>query len=253
MNWYKFHLGDYITQTLHLGDAEDLCYRRLLDLYYLSEKPLPLDIQWLAKRTRLDLDIVESVLVEFFDKREDGYHNKRCDQEIEKYQSQVSVNKELAKRPRSRGAAHGEPLANQSLTNGSPNQEPRTKNQEPEYIDAKASKSEPTFPTCPQKQILSLYAKHLPHLSQPRTWEGNRIAVLKQRWIQASKPSAYSPKGYRTQEEGIEWWDSFFGYIANDTTLAKGFESNDRVWKPDLLWIVTAANFAKIIDGKYAK
>ena len=43
MIWYKFHLGDYITHTLHLSDAEDLAYRRLLDLYYMSEAPIPLE------------------------------------------------------------------------------------------------------------------------------------------------------------------------------------------------------------------
>ena len=109
------------------------------------------------------------------------------------------------------------------------------------------------LPTCPQREILGLYAKHLPHLAQPRVWEGNRATILKQRWIQASKPSAYSPKGYRTKEDGLEWWDAFFAYIAKDTTLAQGFESKDRTWRPDLEWIVTASNFAKIIDGKYAK
>jgi hypothetical protein len=54
-------------------------------------------------------------------------------------------------------------------------------------------------------------------------------------------------------EDGLEWWDSFFSYVANETSLAKGFESNGRVWQPDLVWIVNATNFAKIIDGKYAK
>jgi len=33
MIWHKFYLGNYITQTLHLSDAEDLEHRRLLDLY----------------------------------------------------------------------------------------------------------------------------------------------------------------------------------------------------------------------------
>jgi uncharacterized protein YdaU (DUF1376 family) len=47
--WYKFHVGDYITSTLHLSDAEDLAYRRLLDVYYLSEKPLPLEIEAVAR------------------------------------------------------------------------------------------------------------------------------------------------------------------------------------------------------------
>ena len=137
MNWYKFHLGDYITQTAHLSDAEDLCYRRLLDLYYMTEKPLQANIEWLAKRTRLDTDIVEFVVKDYFELREDGYHNNRCDEEIAKYQAQVSTNKELAKRPRTRintGPApkNGSAKSNvsesnsESETKGSPNQDPRT-------------------------------------------------------------------------------------------------------------------------------
>ena len=80
-----------------------------------------------------------------------------------------------------------------------------------------------------------------------------RQANLRQRWLQASKPSTYSPEGYQTTEDGLKWWDSFFGYIATDTSLANGYETNGRVWKPDLVWIVNQTNFAKIIDGKYAK
>ena len=56
MIWYKFHLGDYITHTLHLSDAEDLAYRRLLDLYYMSEAPIPLDTNAVSRKIRLDLD-----------------------------------------------------------------------------------------------------------------------------------------------------------------------------------------------------
>jgi hypothetical protein len=137
MNWYKFHLGDYITQTAHLSDAEDLCYRRLLDLYYMTEKPLQANIEWLAKRTRLDSDIVEFVVNEYFDLLEDGYHNRRCDEEITKYQAQVVTNKELAKRPRNRADAGEKQKSptkkkpnsesnSEALTDGSPNQEPRT-------------------------------------------------------------------------------------------------------------------------------
>mgnify|MGYP003342386746 FL=1 len=109
------------------------------------------------------------------------------------------------------------------------------------------------LPTCPQKEILALYAKHLPQLAQPRLWEGNRATILKQRWAQAAKPSPYSPDGYTTKEAGLKWWDGFFEYLANDTKLAQGFETQGRTWKPDLEWICTASNFAKIIDGKYDK
>jgi hypothetical protein len=109
------------------------------------------------------------------------------------------------------------------------------------------------LPTCPHQEILSLYKKHLPHLTQPRVWEGSRQTNLKNRWRQAAKSSNYSPEGYKTLEGGLKWWDSFFGYIANDTKLATGFQNKERTWQPDLAWIVNATNFAKIIDGKYSK
>ena len=98
MIWYKFHLGDYITHTLHLSDAEDLAYRRLLDLYYMSEAPIPLETESVARKIRLDLDITESVLGEFFEHTENGYRNHRCDVEIAKYQHQVATNRSLGKR-----------------------------------------------------------------------------------------------------------------------------------------------------------
>ncbi len=98
MIWYKFHLGDYITHTTHLSDAEDLAYRRLLDLYYMSETEIPLNTELVARKIRLDLDITESVLGEFFEKTETGYFNHRCDAEIARYNKQVENNRSLGKR-----------------------------------------------------------------------------------------------------------------------------------------------------------
>lgn len=119
---------------------------------------------------------------------------------------------------------------------------------------ANAPMAATALPPCPQQDLLNLYRKHLPNLTQPRIWDGSRAASLRQRWQQCARPSAGAfGGGYETTEKGIEFWDSFFGYIANDTTLAKGFESQGRVWRPDLEWICKPANFAKIVDGKYAK
>jgi uncharacterized protein YdaU (DUF1376 family) len=98
MIWYKFHIGDYLTHTVHLSDAEDLAYRRLLDLYYMSEKEIPLDTESVARKIRLDLDITESVLNEFFERTETGYFNNRCHVEVTKYQHQVENNRQLGKR-----------------------------------------------------------------------------------------------------------------------------------------------------------
>lgn len=118
MIWYKFHLGDYITHTTHLSDAEDLAYRRLLDLYYMSEKQIPINTESVSRKIRLDLDITESVLGEFFEKTETGYFNHRCDAEIAKYQAQVANNRQLGKRG-------GRPKKTESITEPEPKVNPK--------------------------------------------------------------------------------------------------------------------------------
>jgi len=114
--WYKFHLGDYITHTTHLSDAEDLAYRRLLDLYYMSEKPIPLNTESVSRTIRLDLDITESVLGEFFEKTENGYFNYRCDAEIARYNKQVENNRSLGKRGGRPKKTESKPIQNRKLT-----------------------------------------------------------------------------------------------------------------------------------------
>jgi uncharacterized protein YdaU (DUF1376 family) len=118
MIWYKFHLGDYITHTTHLSDAEDLAYRRLMDMYYMSEKELPLDTNLIARKIRLDLDITESVLGEFFEMTKTGYYNHRCHVEISKYQAQVENNRSLGKRG-------GRPKKTESITESKPKVNPK--------------------------------------------------------------------------------------------------------------------------------
>ena len=247
MIWYKFHIGDYISHTMHLDDAEDLAYRRLLDWYYMSEKPLPLDVALVSRRIRLDEDVVSPVLKEFFEKTKNGYINARADDEIKAYNVRVDINRKVGK------LAHKNTVKVTSTVALSPPQQNRTDTEQNITTDANASMSETAFPPCPHKELLKLYQKHLPHLTQPRLWEGSRMTTMKSRWVQASRPSEYSPKGYNSLPEGLAWWNSFFGYIAGDTILPKGFESNGRTWKTDLVWIINPTNFAKIIDGKYSK
>jgi uncharacterized protein YdaU (DUF1376 family) len=95
-----------------------LAYRRLLDLYYMSEKPIPLNTESVSRKIRLDLDITESVLGEFFEKTETGYFNHRCDAEIAKYQAQVANNRQLGKRG-------GRPKKTESVTEPEPKVNPK--------------------------------------------------------------------------------------------------------------------------------
>ena len=256
MHYYKFNIADYRKDTGHLSTIEHGIYRQLIDWYYLDEQPIPEETQVVIRRLRLGIEEVkflQNVLADFFVLSKTGYKHKRIEVEIKDYQEQVEKNK-------NNGKLGGRPKKTQSVISGlldesqnNPNQEPLTTNHKPIDKDTKVSLSAEGLPTCPHQDILLLYKKHLPHLTQPRVWEGNRQVVLKQRWIQAAKPSNYSPEGYKTKEDGLKWWDSFFGYIANDSSLSNGFKNKDRTWLPDLEWITNATNFAKIIDGKYAK
>lgn len=86
MNYYKFHIGDYAVHTAHLDLIEDLAYRRLIDLYYLSEAPIPESVPDTARRIRMrgHEAEVQAVLVEFFELCADGWRHSRCDEALAK-------------------------------------------------------------------------------------------------------------------------------------------------------------------------
>ena len=87
MNYYPFHIGDYLSATRHLSWAEDMAYRRLLDTYYTSEKPLPVDLRSVCRLVLATTDeqrqAVEVVLQEFFTLTDVGWVNSRADTEID--------------------------------------------------------------------------------------------------------------------------------------------------------------------------
>ena len=129
MNFYPFHIGDYASHTRHLSLMEDLAYRRLLDLYYTTERALNGSSTDVARRIGMlaEQAAVEYVLKEFFEPLEDGsgYQNKRCDEEIAKF----TAKKVQASQA---GKASAERRFNARSTDVQPtkNQEPRTNNQE---------------------------------------------------------------------------------------------------------------------------
>lgn len=85
MHYYNFNIGDYLKHTLHLTLEEDLAYRRLLDMYYDTEAPIPNNIPLVSRRLRMGFEVVESVLNEFFEASEEGFRNYRADGEIAEY------------------------------------------------------------------------------------------------------------------------------------------------------------------------
>ena len=251
MHYYKKNIGDYAKKAGRLTMLQHGSYTLLLDACYDREKFPTLDeaIEWTWASTTEEVEAVTFVLKKFFVLEDGVYVQNRIREELENFHINSETNKRIAIE---REAKRKDKNTNreQSVNEPSPNHKPITNNH---IKESKDSLSSAKLPTCPHQEILELYKKHLPQLAQPRVWDGVRQTNLRQRWLQAAKPSVFSPQGYSTQAEGMAWWDSFFSYIANDTKLAQGFETKDRTWRPDLVWIVNATNFAKIIDGKYQK
>lgn len=97
MNFYKHHIGDYDANTAHLSWTEDAAYRRLISLYYRREEPIPLDLAQACRLVRAtskqERDAVEAVLEEFFQREADGWHSKRCDEEIGLAKAKADANR----------------------------------------------------------------------------------------------------------------------------------------------------------------
>jgi uncharacterized protein YdaU (DUF1376 family) len=91
MHYYQFNIGDYASHTRHLSIIEDIAYRRLLDLYYLHERPLgdcSVNVARLIGMSEYSQE-VETVLIEFFEHVDGGFINSRADKEIQHYHSKV--------------------------------------------------------------------------------------------------------------------------------------------------------------------
>ena len=49
MHYYQFNIKDYSFATIRMTLMEDLAFRRMLDLFYESEKALPCELKRIAK------------------------------------------------------------------------------------------------------------------------------------------------------------------------------------------------------------
>lgn len=121
---------------------EDGAYNRLLDQYYINEQPLPLDNAMIYRMSRAkskqEKAAVNFVLSAFFEKRADGYHQKRADEEILAYQERAKTAREngakggrKANPERTQRVPVGIAKPNPEETERETSRKPVTSNQEP--------------------------------------------------------------------------------------------------------------------------
>jgi len=131
MHYYQFNIGDYSKDAKHLSLEEDAIYRRLIDLYYLDEQPIPLEIKTISRKilARNKENLIIDVLEEFFIKTEKGFEHSRIKKEIKKYKNNQ---KNKSKAAKARWAKVSEDADAMHVHNNcNANHKPLTINQEP--------------------------------------------------------------------------------------------------------------------------
>ena len=133
MHYYQFNIGDYKSHTAHLDPIEDIAYRRMLDWYYLHEKPLPKKTEEIARliNMRTHCDSIATVLNEFFifDKSAKAWRNKRADESIESYNQKSEKARNSAKARWDRVSDDANAMRTHSERNA--NHKPLTNNHKP--------------------------------------------------------------------------------------------------------------------------
>jgi uncharacterized protein YdaU (DUF1376 family) len=198
MHYYQFHIGDYKSHTHHLSLLEDLAYRRLLDFYFLHEKPIKhRDVARQIGMREHEEDVM-TVLNEFFISTEDGFVSPRADKEIKQYKEFAEAGK--------RGAAKrwGTPPNGEAISppNATPiatiNQEPITTNHKPIKENKRGSRlaQDLFFP----KEWCDFLVEQRPELNAQKTFD-----QFKDYWIAQA-----GQKGVK-----LDWFATWRNWVRN--------------------------------------
>lgn len=123
---------------------------------------------------------------------------------------------------------------------------------------AKPTDDEPDdgVPPCPFDKLIDSYKKHLPELPDVRRslfagGKNGKAMRSRWRWVLTAKHERGQRIGERLAEsaqDGLAWFDRYFAYVADSDFLTG---KSGAFTGCDLGWLVNAANFEKVLSGKY--
>jgi len=252
MHYYQFNIGDYTSHTRGLSLMEDLAYRRIMDEYYLHERPLngcSTDVARVIGMTEYE-SAVDYILHRFFYENDGYWMHDRIENELKTYENKRNAASKAGKKSGERRRKNKNIEQNnensstnieRSLNEPSTNQEPRTNNQELKESKTNVLLVASAADNCPHQEIINLYHEILPMCPTVRQWTPARQKFLRQRWKEDP------------ERQDIAWWRKFFSYVAKSDYLTG--KTDNHPGKPpytaDLEWIVRPNNFVKIYEGKY--
>ncbi|MBC7602780.1 MAG: YdaU family protein [Ramlibacter sp.] len=272
MNYYKRHIGDYAAATRHLSLLEHGVYGMLLDVYYTSEKQLPLDLRAVQRlvgaKSDDEREAVQIVLTEFFEQTPDGWRQTRCDEEIHHKQAKSETNQVIGRlggRPKEITDSvipESQTIPKETETDSDGFQSDKPNGTQANSHKPIANRDSPdgesvadkSAPHCPHLEILALFGERLPELPQPKPelWDGRNAENMRARWrwVLNAKYRTGARAGQRyasNRVEALDWFDRFFRYVAGSDFLM-GRRGD---FTCSLQWLMKAGNFDKVVQGNY--
>jgi uncharacterized protein YdaU (DUF1376 family) len=215
MYYYKFNIADWHLATSHLSLEEEAIYFRLINYYYDTEQAIPEETQSVIRRLRLGSysEIVGIILKEFFTLESNGWHHKRCDDEISQYHDKAEVNQVNGKKG-------GRPKKTQTVSKDNPDIT-LTKNHKPITINhsidvAKAPKAKRLSLEELPKEWEDFCKKERPDLKPLNVWN-----QFKDYWIAQG-----GQKGTK-----LDWFATWRNWVRSQRV-----ESVRTIDKPTIQW-----------------
>jgi uncharacterized protein YdaU (DUF1376 family) len=234
MNYYQFHIGDFNNATRHLDRLERSIYRDLLDLYYDKESPLPNDIPQIARKimAREHVDIVESILNEFFTLDGIVWKNRRCDADIAKYQAKADSAR------RANQVRWASENTSDIRKDSDPNHKPITNNHKPDK-DIAGVKTSTKSPPCPYQQIVDLYHEKLPMCPRVVKISDTRKRAIRARW--------------NGDADNMDFWSDYFSHVAKSRFLTGRVDPppGRKQFIADIDFLIRESTMLKTQEGKY--
>ena len=223
---------------------EDLTYRRLLDWYYLHEKPIPLEINEVARQIRMrpHCDCITIVLQEYFERTADGWVHHRANAEIAKAGEKSEKASASAKARWNKGS-DANALRTQSESNAT--QDTRHITQDTLHnvettslvISPKVEKT----PAAPIQEIVDLYNSRLPMLPQVSVVSDARKRLVSARWREVVSADKLD------KDKGLEFFEWFFDHVGKSKFLT----GKSKDWKANFEFLLTPSKFPRIVEGAY--
>lgn len=261
MIYYRRYLGSYLRKTSRLSMLEHGAYGLLLDYYYAEETPIPLELDDVYRMVRALLPeerrAVVKVLSLYFEKRDDGYHNARADEEIAATAA-VRENGKLGGRPRKTEVEtkditevetkeETKEITEQGTCGVSRNNHPTTDNRQPTEDNRHPTGNQPAsaglpdiLPSnIPYKEIVSLHNAIMDRLPKVKVLNNDRRRLIRSAW-QASK-------GWQK----LEFWKAYFEECSEDDFLngTGPYRGEHANWMPTFDYLMRP----KVVTRTYEK